>query len=331
MTNSPLWITEADVVALISLPEAVAALERILAMEAEGEAENMPKTHLMVGANDAMHALGASVAGAGLCGTKTWVNVAGKSATVVVLFGLEDGACQAVIEATALGQMRTAAMTGVGTRRLAPEGADDMAIIGTGKQALTQVAACHAVRPLKHLRIFSRNPEARANFAAAVEQNFDFRVTPAGSLEQAVKDAPIVTLITNATEPFFASAMAARGSHINAMGAIVPARTEFTDDIFSRCGVIAVDSMPGVRELSAEFRTHFGDDDGAWREVRTISSLIADDARRPDGCDLTLFKAMGMGISDLALGVEILERARAGNAGHALPDRVRTPPRLHAD
>ena len=145
MTNSPLWITEAEVVALISLPEAVAALERILAMEAEGAAENMPKTHLMVGANNAMHALGASVAGAGLCGTKTWVNVAGKSATVVVLFGLEDGACQAVIEATALGQMRTAAMTGVGTRRLAPAGADDMAIIGTGKQARAASRACKSL------------------------------------------------------------------------------------------------------------------------------------------------------------------------------------------
>lgn len=147
MTDAPLWITEAEVTALVSLPEAIDALERILALEAKGEAENMPKTHLMVGENDAMHALGASVAGAGICGFKTWVNVGGKSATVVVLFSLEDGACLAVIEATALGQMRTAAMTGVGTRRLAAEDADVMAIVGSGKQALPQVAACAAVRP----------------------------------------------------------------------------------------------------------------------------------------------------------------------------------------
>ena len=65
MTTSPIWITEAVVVSLISLPEAVEALERILAMEAQGGAANMPKTHLMVGENNAMHALGASVAGAG--------------------------------------------------------------------------------------------------------------------------------------------------------------------------------------------------------------------------------------------------------------------------
>lgn len=330
MTKSPTWITEADVVSLISLPEAVGALERTLALEAAGQAANMPKSVLMVGDNDAMHALGASVAGAGLCGTKTWVNVGGKSSTVLVLFSLEDGALEAVIEATALGQMRTAAMTGVGTRRLAPQGADEMTVIGTGKQALPQVAACAAVRDLKKLRIFSRNPAARARLAEAVGGQFDFDIVCAETLEDAVRDAPIVTLITNATMPFFTSAMAAPGSHINAMGAIVPKRVEFTDDIFPRCAIVTVDSLDNIRALSAEFRSYYGEDDAAWAEVQPISALIAADTTRPEGCDLTLFKAMGMGISDLALGVEILDRARAANIGHAVPERVRTPPRFTA-
>jgi len=328
MTTSPTWITEADVVSLISLPEAVEALERILAMEAEGEAANMPKTHLMVGENNAMHALGASVAGAGLCGTKTWVNIDGKSSTVVVLFDLADGACRAVIEATALGQMRTAAMTGVGTKRLAPKGADEMAIVGTGKQSLTQIAACAAVRPLKSVRVFSRNPDTRARFVEAANDRFDFRVTAAATLAAAVKDVPIVTLITNATQPFLGPDMVAPGSHINAMGAIVPARIEFTAEFFPRSDIVAVDSLRGVRDLSAEFRGYYGDDEDAWAAVRPISALIKDDYERPDDADLTLFKAMGMGISDLALGAEILERAGKQGAGHALPERVRTPPRL---
>lgn len=331
MTNAPIWITEAEVVSLIHLPDAVSALERILLMEGRGEAQNMAKAHLMVGANDAMHALGASVDGAGICGFKTWVNVGGKSATVVVLFSLEDGACLAVIEATALGQMRTAAMTGVGTRRMAPEGADDMAIVGTGKQALTQVAACAAVRPLRRIRVFSRRPEARAAFAEAVKAQFDFEVVIAESVEDALSGAPIVTLITNATQPFVSASMLAPGAHLNAMGAIVPARIEFTDEVFDRCDAIAVDNLVNIRELSAEFRARFGEDDAAWGEVRPISALVAEGFARPAGCDLTLFKAMGMGISDLALGIEILERARKAGRGHQLPERVRTPPRLKAD
>ncbi|MGE0744441.1 MAG: ornithine cyclodeaminase family protein [Rhodospirillales bacterium] len=328
MPSQPLWITEADVTSLIALPDAIDALERNLRLEAAGAGASMPKTHLMVAANDAMHAIGAAVPGAGLCGTKTWVNVGGKSQTVLVLFSLEDGSLRAVVEATALGQLRTAAMTGVGTRRLAPAGADELALVGTGKQAVPQVAACAAVRPLRRVRVFSRRPDARAAVAEDIRRALDIDAVPAATLEDAARDAPIVTLVTNATQPFFTAAMAARGSHVNAMGAIVPARAEFTQDVFDRCSVIAVDNVASVRELSSEFRARFGDDDAAWAPVRRIADLVAADAARPADADLTLFKAMGVGLSDLALGIEVLARAEKRGGAHALPGRVRVPPRL---
>lgn len=328
MTEKPIWITEADVVGLISLPEAIDALERTLALEAADQAASMPKTHLMVAANDAMHALGASVAGEGICGFKTWVNVQGKSETTMTLFSMEDGACLAVIEATALGQMRTASVTGVGTKRLAPVGADEMGIVGTGKQSLPQIAAVHAVRPLKEVRVSSRNPDTRKAFAENVTAVLGIPARPVDTLEDAVTDTPLVTLITNSTEAFLTADMLAKGSHLNAMGAIVPSRVEFTDDVFARADVIAVDSLRSVRDLSTEFRNHYGDDDAAWAEVRTIASVIAADETRPDGADVTLFKAMGMGLSDLALAIEILKRAQAQNIGHKVPDRVKLPPRL---
>ena len=328
MDSAPIWITEAEVTAAMALPDAIAALERALAMEAEGAAANMPKTHLMVAANDAMHAIGASVAGAGICGTKTWVNVGGKSQTVLILFSLEDGRLRAVVEATALGQMRTAAMTGVGTARLAPDDARRLALIGTGKQALPNAAACAAVREIEEIRVFSRREEAREALAARIENELGIRAVAAASVEDAAADAAIVTAITNATEPFLSAAAIAPGAHLNAMGAIVPARVEFAQDVFARCGVIAVDTMEGVRALSAEFRERFGDDDAAWETVRPISRLIAEDVRRPAGCDLTLFKAVGMGMSDLALGIEVLARAEAGGLGTPVPERVRVPPRL---
>ena len=328
MDSAPIWITEAEVTAAMALPDAIAALERALAMEAEGAAANMPKTHLMVAANDAMHAIGASVAGVGICGTKTWVNVGGKSQTVLILFSLEDGRLRAVVEATALGQMRTAAMTGVGTARLAPDDARRLALIGTGKQALPNAAACAAVREIEEIRVFSRREEAREALAARIEDELGIRAVAAASVEDAAADADIVTAITNATEPFLSAAAIAPGAHLNAMGAIVPARVEFAQDVFARCGVIAVDTMEGVRALSAEFRERFGDDDAAWETVRPISRLIAEDVRRPAGCDLTLFKAVGMGMSDLALGIEVLARAEAGGLGTPVPERVRVPPRL---
>ena len=329
MADSPIWITEADVTSMVSLPDAIDALERVLPLESQGKAQNMTKGHLMVADNDAMHVLGSSVGGEGICGFKNWINVRGKSETIIELFSMEDGANLAVIEATALGQMRTAAMTGVGTSRLAPIGADEMGIVGSGKQALPQVAACHAVRPLKRLQVFSRNPENRNKFAEAVRAEFDFEVISCETLEETTKDMPIVTIVTNSTVPFLTADMMAKGSHLNAMGAIVAARTEFTDDIFDRADLIAVDNLSTIKHMSAEFVAHYdGDSDAGWNNVRTISELIRDDVTRPSGADMTLFKAMGMGLSDLSLAIDIYRRARTEGRGHKLPERVKTPPRL---
>lgn len=328
MPDSPIWISEAEVVGLISLPEAIDALELTLALEAEAKATSMPKTHLMVADNDAMHAIGGAASGEGICGFKTWINVQGKSETTMTLFSMEDGACLAVIEATALGQMRTASVTGVGTKRLAQSGADHMGIVGTGKQSLPQIAAVHAVRSLKEVRVSSRNPDTRRAFAETVTAALGIPTRAVETVEEAVSNSPLVTLITNSTEAFLTADMLAKGTHLNAMGAIVPSRLEFTDDVFDRADLIAVDSLRSVRDLSTEFRNHYGKDEEAWRDVRTIASVIAQDQSRPNGADLTLFKAMGMGLSDLALAIEILKRARAKNKGYPVPERVKLPPRL---
>src|SRR4051812_33911103 len=250
----PLWLSEADVTSSIDLGTAIRALERVLAAEADGQAKNMTKTHLMVGANDVLQAFGGAVATEGLCGTKTWVNVAGKSQTVLILFSLADGSLKAIIEATALGQIRTAAMSGVGTDWLAPAGATEMAIVGTGKQSLPQIAAVIAVRPIKRVRIYSRKAENREKIVADVRHTFpSVEAVSSPTLESAVEGVPVITLCTNAQQPFFTAGLAPRGSHVNAVGAIVPARSEFTDEVFDRCASIAVDTVEGVKELSREF------------------------------------------------------------------------------
>jgi ornithine cyclodeaminase len=332
VAHSPLWLTEADVTASIDLPSAIDAIERVLVAEAEGQAANMTKTLTMVGANDVLQAIGGSIAAEGFCGTKTWVNVGGKSQTVMIVFSLADGSLQAVVEATALGQIRTAAMSGVGTRWLAHPGAHEMAIIGTGKQALPQIAAVLAVRPLNRVRIFSRTEASRLAVADAARRMFPhIDVVAAPSLEAACDAAPIVTLCTNATQPFFTSAMAAKGAHINAIGAIVPARAEFTGDVFPRCDAITVDTLEGAKELSREFIDYFGGDQASWDRVTPLSAIIQREYHRPAGADLTLFKPLGMGIADLAVAVEVVGRCRSRAAGHVLPERVRSELPLRID
>jgi ornithine cyclodeaminase len=323
--NAPVWLTEADVTASIDLRRAIRALETALAAEAARQAASMTKTHLMVGKNNALQAIGGAIHPEGLCGTKTWVNIDGKSQTILVVYSLVDGSLKAVIEATALGQLRTAAISGLGTDWLAPARASELAMIGTGKQALPQIAAVLAVRPITRVRVFSRKEENRAALVAAAKAKFPgLNLVASPSLAAALDGAPIVTLCTNATQPFVDASMFPRGVHINAIGAIVLARAEFAADIFARATVIAVDSVEAVKEVSREFIDYFGAGSASWDLVKPISALIKSGARRPANADLTLFKAMGMGISDLALAVEVLRRCAETGRGHILPPRVRS-------
>ena len=297
--NQPLWITEAEVVRLLDLSDAIAALERGLLMEAGGVALNMVKTHVLWGKGNTLHAIGAAFTGVNLVGTKTWAHTDGGACPLLILFDATTGALKAIIEAFALGQMRTGGISGVATAWLARPDADELAIIGTGKQALPQVAAVAAVRQLKRIRVFSPRETSRKPFIEKLRAELEVEVVEANSVEQAVNGAPIVTLVTRAREPFLHAAMFARGCHVNAVGAITPEREEFAQDVFARCDPVVVDSVEAVKKLSREFITRYASEEREWQRVMSLSQLLARGEKRRPGADLTLFKAMGMGISDL--------------------------------
>jgi len=194
-----LWVTEGEVVRLMDMKGAIAALDRGLALEAAGKAENMVKTHAIWGGHHTLHAIGATFADEGFVGTKTWAHANG-AAPLLILFDSHNGSLRAIIEAFALGQLRTGAISGLATKYLAAEGASDMALIGTGKQAMTQLAAVAAVRPLRRVRAFSRDGAGRSDFVARARKALGLNVEEASSVAQAVDKAAIVTLVTRATK-----------------------------------------------------------------------------------------------------------------------------------
>jgi alanine dehydrogenase len=323
MSADALWITEAEVVQLMDLREAIAALEAALREEARGEAQNMTKTLLQYGKNN-LHAIGAKLGT--LVGTKTWTHTQGGTCPLLLLWSAEDGSLVAVIEAFALGNLRTGGISGLAADWMAREDAAVMAIVGTGKQALAQVGTMLAVRPIERLRIHSPREDARLAFAAKAREEFGIETEVCAAVSDACKGAQIVTLVTRAAQPFLAAAMLEKGAHLNAVGAIAPDREEFAQDVFARATLIAVDNLAGVQRLSREFMTHYSS--SGWGEVMPLSGLIASGRRRSGTDDVSLFKAMGMGISDLALGVELVKRARERGMGRVIPQPKKQKPRL---
>lgn len=323
-----IWITEADVVSVMALPEAIDALRAGLREEAAGRAINMVKTHASWANGSTLHAIGAVFEGLNIVGTKTWAHTAGGAMPLLVLLDAGTGAIVALIEAFALGQMRTGGISGVGTDVMARSDASRLAIVGAGKQSLTQVAAVAAVRRLDHVAVWSPTAANRETLAAKIEEKLGIETAAARTLDEALDAADIVTLVTRAREPIINRDILSRGVHLNAVGAITPERVEFEPALLERANMIAADSVPQVRKLSREFMTAFGDDETQWSRVQPLSALVAGDATRPAEADLTVFKAMGVGISDLSLGIEILKRARKAGLGRPIPAIIRQAPRL---
>ena len=324
---APLWITESDVVSLMDIGGAIGALERGLLAEASGQAQNMLKTHVEW-EGSTLHAIGAVFPADGFCGTKTWAHTKEGATPLLILFDSNTGALKAIIEAFALGQMRTAATSGVATRWMAAPQADDFAIIGTGKQAITQVAAVLAVRPIRRVRVFSPNQMHRNQFAERVKSEFDVEVTASDSIRAAVEGASIITIATRATEPILTADMVQPGTHINSVGAIVPSRAEIAQDVLGRATRIATDSVPQAQKLSRELIDFFGNDPARWASVHPLANIVANQSARQASDDLTLFKALGVGISDLSLGTELYRKAIEAGVGHNFPAPVRIAPRL---
>ncbi len=326
--SDPLWITEADVVGLMDLREAIAALESAMCAEAAGEAQNMTKTLMQYGKSN-LHAIGGRLDG--LVGTKTWAHTEGGTCPLLLLWDAQNGSLVAVIEAFALGNMRTGGISGVAADWLADPSASVMGLVGTGKQALSQIGTMLAVRPIQRVQVFGPTADKRAAFVARAREEFGVDVVEVNSVEAACKGAQILTLVTRATQPVLTAAMLAPGTHLNAVGAIAPDREEFTQDVFARVSAVAVDNLAGVQQLSREFKTFYGSNDSdktGWDKVPTLAQLIASGRRRMPQDDITLFKAMGMGISDLALGTELVKRARAGGIGRSIPQPKKAKARL---
>ena len=330
MTNTALWLSEQDVTSLVSLGDAITALESGLRSLGKGEGQNIPKALAAFGDGSSMHSLGSALPALGYGGYKNWVHTKRGAKAIFVLFDAVEGQLLAMMEANSLGQLRTSAMTGLGTKWVAREGANDMAIIGSGRQAMAQVAAVNAVRKLSRIRVWSPTPEKRKAFAAQLRDKFDAEVVDAPSIEAATDGATLVTVVTRAQEAFLKSSMLPAGVHLNAVGAILPANAELYQDVIARAGFIAVDDLVGVQKASRELIDFFekGEGKGQWNRVHSLGKMIADGDLPPAGTDLTMFKSMGMGISDLSVAILAYERARKAEVGKSVPLMDATPLRF---
>ncbi len=234
----------------------------------------------------------------------------------VLLFSAETGELQALINASAITAIRTAAVSGVATRLLSRADAGDLAILGSGVQARAHLAAMACVRPLRRVRVASRRFAHAQAFAAEAAQQYDFPIEAVETVEQAVRGADLIVTSTTSSEPILNREWIAPGAHINAVGSSIRTAREI-DTATMQAASLFVDRRESTLNESGDYL--FAAKEGAIGpdHIRAELGELLIGARpgRTDENEITLFKSLGLAIEDLAAAHYVYQRAAAEQAG----------------
>jgi len=300
-------IREHEVVQALTMERALQVVEAAFRDWAHGRATNSPRQRVHT-PQGTLHLMGAAWHSKGYIGYKAYLSFPGGTRFHVLLASAISGQSLALIEADALGRIRTGAASGIATRYLAREDATRVAIIGTGHQAATQLQAVCTVRPIQQIYAFSRTPERLHAFCQQMSEQLSVPVQPVSSVEEAVQNADIIITITNAREPFLTGAMLRPGMHINAAGANSLARRELDTHAVGRCDRIVVDDPEQARTEAAELLLPIEMRRLSWERVHPLAYIIGGllpGRQSPE--EITLFKSLGIALEDVAAAAAVYE------------------------
>lgn len=313
----PLFLREADVTALLSMEEAIAALEEAFRAQAAGQAANQPRRRVRW-PGGALHVMAAGGPGLGYVGLKAYTTVGGRARFVVLLFEAESGELAAAMEADALGRLRTGAATGLATRFLARPDARVVGLYGSGHQAETQLRGVRAVRPLEEVRVYSPTPAHREAFARRMAEGLGLPVRAVDRPEAAAEGADILITITNAREPVLRGAWLRPGVHVNAVGSNALIRRELDLEAVLRADLVVIDDRDQGKIEAGDLLEPVERGLLQWSRVHELKEVVAGRVGRGSPDQITLFKSLGIALEDVAVAARVYERALRQGAGERL-------------
>ncbi|MBP6822686.1 MAG: ornithine cyclodeaminase family protein [Acidobacteria bacterium] len=322
-----LYLLESEVGELLTMADALSAVESVFKLQATGDATNEPRRRVRAQGSTLMTMSGAvsgfktpsGVEFKGLLGLKAYTVARGGARFYVSLFDALTGELLAFIEADKLGQMRTGAASGVATKYLARADAKSVGIYGTGWQATSQLAAVCAVRQISEVKVYSRKPENRERFCQQMAAELGIANIHPVEKPEAAADSDIIITITNSREPVVLGEWLKPGVHINAAGGNSVLRREVDDEAVKRSAFIAVDSLDQAKIESGEFVAAVEKGLLTWERVKELRHVVGGDmSGRTNQEQITLFKSLGIAIEDVAVAAAVYQKAKEQKAGREL-------------
>jgi alanine dehydrogenase len=256
----------------------------------------------------------------------------GRWVGLVLLFSTDNGEPLAIMPDGVMQRMRVAACNGLGAKYMAREDASDIAILGSGWQAGSQLMAITSVRKVKRIRCFSPNEENRKNFAAEISPMIGVDVEPVGSPEEAIRKADVVLCATNTVDPIFFANWIEPGMHISSLK-----RPEIEPAAYAKADRVAIHSHdPKPLHFSTSELAEEGQDgvqgwnalvdEVDFKALPTLPELIVGKYKgRTKPEEVTAFlNNIGLGYQFAAVGSVVHRKAKEQGVGMELPTEMFT-------
>lgn len=317
-------LTHRDVRELLPMNECVDAMAGALAALSRGDARLPLRTMMWLPERKGLLGLMPSYLGEPRCfGLKAISFIPGNMGTeyeshqgAVLLFEADHGQLLAVMDASSITGIRTAAASGLATRLLARENAGDLAILGSGVQAASHLEAMSVVRNLRRIRVWSRDEAQAKAFAQREGRRLGLSIEITPSAQSAIKDADIICTTTGARTPVLHGDWLAPGAHVNAVGACFPDTRELDTRAVLRSRFF-VDCRESALNEAGDFLIPRSEgavtDDHILGEIGEV--VLGKVAGRQTSEDITVFKSLGVAVEDLAAAHHIYKKAMATHRG----------------
>jgi alanine dehydrogenase len=323
----PLLLTRKDVENVLTMKDAIAAVEEGFRQLALGNVTMPQRTAIRISDFHGLHlGMPAYVGGAEDVGSLVLKVVTvypdnpseyGLPTTIGTLL-LNDprtGALVAIMDAGFLTAMRTGAASGVATKYLAREDASSVGVFGAGVQARTQLMAVCEVRPIKRAVVYDPMREAREKYAVDLSKLLSISVEPTDDARVCAENDVIVAASSSRT-PAFEGAWLAPGTHINGIGSHSPDARELDTETIQRAKVVS-DYAPACLSEAGDLIIPIQEGaitkDHIHADLGEVVAGLKPGRESPE--EITLFKSVGLAVQDAAAAARVYELAKAAGVG----------------
>lgn len=317
-----------DVADLLPMQEAIEVVEAVMKQVSRGTATLPLRSVTPVGGSNRMGLMPGAIADPACFGVKMVSLFPDNPARdlsshrgAMVLFEAETGGAIAMMDASLLTAIRTAAASAVATRALARPDAAHLAIVGTGEQAEHHLDAMMCVRDIRRLSVAGRSAGKTEAFAARAAGLYpDLEISHGTDIEAAIANADIICTVTAAPTPIVKGAWVAPGAHVNIVGSSIPTMREVDDEMVLR-GDIWVDYLPSTVAQAGEIvdMIKAGTFSADQLQGEIGAHLSGEIPGRSSSGQITIYRSLGIAAQDLAAAHHVLTRARAESRGHHVP------------